>query len=62
MMQGYPLDIPIAVETVSTVFWIVTEYLSSSKEKEWEGIETQATHMHCIHCIYFIHCIRFATT
>jgi len=50
MMQGYPLNIPIAIETVSTSFRIVIEYLSSSTEKEREGIETEAMR---IHCIYF---------
>lgn len=49
MMQGYFLNIPIAVETVSTAFCIVTEYLSSCKEKEREVIETQAMRIHCIH-------------
>jgi len=49
MMQGYPLNIPIALEIVSTAFWIVTQYLSSRTEKEREGIETQATRIHCIH-------------
>jgi hypothetical protein len=45
MKLGYHLNISITVETVSTAFWIVTEYLSSSKE----GIETQAMRIHCIH-------------
>jgi hypothetical protein len=54
MMQGYSLDIPIAVETVSTAFWIVTECLSSSKEKEREGIENQP----CVYIVYIVYILQ----